>query len=162
MSFGLLFEKYKRACITGYSIRCIYGLLLVLRSKTKSKGMLSKLKQIFFTLNHYRFASSLGSATATYAFITHYFTKQQPQNSERNDNVKIKMFAIIVSLIWLRGIPKSFRETIVLHLFVRSVYDLIKLLKYDNEYKMLPNIPNDEMFLGAASLTVCESISLMF
>ena len=42
---------------------------------------------------------------------------------------------------------------IVLHLFVRAVYDLIKLYKYDEEYAILPKIPHDEMFIGAATLT---------
>ena len=135
----------------------------MLRSRKKFKAidntLLAKLKQIFFTLNHYQFASSIGSATATYAFITQYLTKNPSQSIETAEHkatkyeLRIKVLAIVISMIWLRSLPKQFREMIVLHLFVRAFHDLIKLLKYDNEYKILPNIPNDEAFVCAASLT---------
>ena len=167
--FQVLFNKYKRACITGYCIRCIYGLFLVLKSRNKSKSLensyLSNLKQIFFTMNHYRFASSISSATATYSLINHLMltNKHQPQPQQQQSQpessninkteLRIKLLAIITSMTWFKFLPKQFREMIVLHLFVRAVYDLIKLYKYDPEYRILPSIPHDEIYIGAAALT---------
>eukprot|EP01084_Bolivina_argentea_P097918 176009_1 len=169
-NFPVLFAKYKRACITGYCIRCIYGLYLALRSKNKSKTMqntlISKLKQIFLTLNHYQFASTIGLTTVTYTWITNFLHKKQPPPlsdiDEHNplntfiinkSETKIKLLAITIAMTWFKALPKEFREMIVLHLFIRAIYDLIKLFKYDNEYKILPQIPHDEMYIGAATLT---------
>eukprot|EP01083_Nonionella_stella_P088557 246884_1 len=167
MALSESLTKYKRACISGYCIRCIYGLYVVLRSKNKSnsfnQSILSKMKQIFFTLEHYQFAGCIASATATYSFITRFLltkssvqpsTETNPNKNGKKMELKIKILAITISMIWFKALPKQFREMVVLHLFVRAVYDLIKLYKYDDEYRILPHIPYDEVWIGALPFTV--------
>ena len=143
---------------------CSFGLYFVLKSRNKSKSLtqryLANLKQIFFTINHYHFASSIASATAAYSLISHFLIPKNDQNQEQDQSksskteLRIKLLAIMISMAWFRVLPKQFREMIVLHLFVRAAYDLIKLYKYDDEYKILPSVPYDEAIINATSLTI--------
>eukprot|EP01083_Nonionella_stella_P299256 1015758_1 len=153
-------SKYKRACISGYCVRCFYGLYRVLRAKKKSNSLnqtlLSKIKQIFFTFEHYQFATVVASATVTYSFITQFLCQQSSSNTDadKKKEVKMKILAITIAMLWFKQLPKEFREMVVLHLFVRAVYDLIKVYKYDDEYRILPHIPYDEVWIGAVPFTV--------
>ena len=153
----VVIEKCKRACITGYCIRCIYDLYLVSKSRDKSKSVIvSKLiKQIFFNINHVKFAGIIAAATATYSILSNFLSPNkkicetnhilQNQSNIDKHELRTKLIAIIIAMTWIKLLPKAIRNIIVLHLFVRAVYDLIKLYKYDSEYKILPSIPYDEI-----------------
>ena len=101
--------------------------------------LISKLKQILFTSNHFKFGVTIASASASYALITRFLTSssKEPATSDHDGDghrarinkqeLFIRTAAVMVSMCWLKALPKEFREMVVLHLFVRAVYDLVKL-----------------------------------
>lgn len=167
MSRNDLRSKCKDAFVTGYGIRCIYGLFLALKSRRKSQkkeSMLSVLRYLLISRDHFRFGVCLASATATYHFLhcalssKHSDDPSGPSKGHRiasidKRDVSIRMVAVVLSISWFKALPKEFRDSVALHLFVRAVYDVIKMWK-DPQYGYLPQIPHDEVYFGAMTLTV--------
>ena len=132
------------------------------KSRNKSISDCIKLKQIFISINHLKLAASV-ALLPPYSIISNFLTPNKricdTNHTQTNlsnidkQQLRTKLIAILIAMTWIKLLPKAIRGTIVLHLFVRAVYDLIKLYKYDTEYKVLPSIPHDEIFIGAASLT---------
>ena len=164
-----LSSKCKNAFTTGYSIRCIYGLYLGLKSMKKSQSPLksswiSAIQQLLITRDHFKFGLTLSAGTATYHLLHRALSSKSSPYCTSSTNTKpvridkkelsIRLLAVTVSILWFKSFPKEFRDSVVLHLFVRAVYDVIKMWKYDKDYGFLPHIPNDEAYVGAAALTV--------
>ena len=153
-----LLTKSKRAFLSGYALRCIYGLYLALKARNKSTStLLSALRQIVCSLEHVKLGLTFAASSATHAWLTRNLSvncKQSETSAIDKKELCLRSLAVVLSLAWSKALPKQLREMVVLHLFVRAVHALIKLLKYDAHYAILPRVRHDEIFVGAVPFTV--------
>ena len=130
---------------------------------------LSKIKLIFLSMEHYRFALTFFNVATTYNILQRvydrYITHQERNmdtritpdyaKQKRRNKIRSNVIFSILSCLWFKKLPKSFRQFIVLHLLVRSGYDLIKLLKYDEEYGgKIPLVPYDDIWILSIILSL--------
>ena len=171
MSHSYDFSKFRRAVVMGYSIRLIYGIYIAIKRRhfqeSSMIGLSSKMKNIFWSMDHYRFSKIFFNVAMSYYILGRLYdryviVKERKMDTKISKNYakrkkKLKIFSNVIfsmiSCLWFKKLPKKFRHFLVLHLLVRSGYDLIKLLKYDNDYKVIPNIAYDEIWI--LSIILC-------